>query len=292
MRNASDGALRLSRAYVEIGNVCNLACSFCPGTRRAPRQMTEGEFRRVCEALAPYTDYLYLHVMGEPLLHGSLDRFLTVAEELGFRVCITTNGTLLDTRGELLLAHADAIHKVSVSLHSMEGNGAEALGAYLDAVLDFSVRASEKGIYTVLRLWNLDADGRSGQNAENAAIEAHLRARFTGDWIARWNGFRLTENVFLEYAGIFTWPTESDAEAVDEGYCHGLLDQIAVLADGTVVPCCLDSEGEIALGNLFREPLGEILTGDRASAMREGFRCGRMIEPLCRTCTYARRFKK
>lgn len=292
MRDGMTEPRLLNRAYVEIGNVCNLSCSFCPGTRRAKRQMTEEEYRRVLSELRPYTDYVYLHVMGEPLLHRLLDRFLAVAEEYGFRVCITTNGTLLRERGKILLAHSRVIHKVSVSLHSMEGNGREAEEAYLDDVCSFAEQAAAPGCYTVLRLWNLDADGRHGENAENERIESYLRARFGNEWIARWNGYRLKERIFLEYAGIFTWPTESNAEDEEDGYCHGLLDQIAILADGSVVPCCLDSEGEIVLGNLYGQTLSEILASDRAERIRAGFRNGRMVEPLCKKCTYARRFDK
>ena len=70
------------------------------------------------------------------------------------------------------------------------------------------------------------------------------------------------------------------------------MDQIASLADGTVVPCCLDSEGEIALGNLFETDMETILSSPRARAMREGLTAGKMIEPLCQKCTYARRFRK
>ena len=284
----------LNRAYVEIGNICNLACSFCPGTRRAPRQMTPEEFRVAASRLAPEARYLYLHVMGEPLLHPHLDAILSIASEYGFRVCITTNGVLLSGgAGETLLRHADALHKVSVSLHSAEGNGVEIDHAgYLKGAIDFSKRASDVGIYTVFRLWNLDEGGRKGRNAENEAIEARLRRAFSAEWTPRPNGFRLDRNIFLEYAGIFTWPVESDACEQDDGYCHGLLDQIAVLADGTVVPCCLDSEGEIALGNLFDTPLSEILASARAREMREGLLKGRFVEPLCKKCTYARRFSR
>jgi radical SAM protein with 4Fe4S-binding SPASM domain len=283
----------LNRAYVEIGNLCNLSCSFCPGTRREGKQMTVSEFRTVAQRLRPYTDYLYLHVMGEPLFHPELDTILSEAGALGFRVCITTNGTLLDASSDLLLSHAAVLHKVSISLHSMEGNGAESsLGEYLRSAADFARRAAEKGIYTVFRLWNLDTASRTGQNSENASIEAFLHTEFPEEWTVLQNGFRLSRNVFLEYAGIFTWPTESEAEALDDGYCHGLMDQIAVLADGTVVPCCLDSEGEIALGNLFHAELSEILASPRATRMREGFRNHKMTEALCKTCTYARRFRK
>ena len=285
---------KLDRVYVEIGNVCNLACSFCPGTKRPLHQMTEAEFQTVCERLRPHTDYLYFHVMGEPLLHPSLDRFLRMAGECGFRVCITTNGTLLSSEGQMLLSHADVLHKVSISLHSLEGNGTvsgQEADCYLSDAITFAREASALGIHTVLRLWNLDADGREGRNLANSAIEARLHEAFPEEWKPRWNGFRLKQSVFLEYAGIFTWPTESDAEATLDGYCHGLLDQLAVLADGTVTPCCLDSEGEIALGNLYRSTLPEILAAPRATAMWEGFSARKMVEPLCQKCTYARRFR-
>lgn len=283
----------LNRAYVEIGNVCNLSCSFCPGTHRAPRQMEPSEFQAVCDALQPYTDYLYFHVMGEPLLHPHLGEFLSVAGEYGFRVSITTNGVLLPDVGELLLLHADTLHKISVSLHSAEGNGEDIdRDGYLSSAIAFAREAANKGIYTVFRLWNLDTDARKGENGKNAEIETRLKEAFSDAWVKRPNGYRVAQNVFLEYAGIFTWPSESEAEEIDDGYCHGLLDQIAVLADGTVVPCCLDAEGEIALGNLFSTPLSQILSSLRCEKMREGLKNGRLTEPLCKKCTYRRRFKR
>ena len=64
-----------------------------------------------------------------------------------------------------------------------------------------------------------------------------------------------------------------------------------MLADGTVVPCCLDHEGDIALGNIFEGSMEEILASERASAIYEGFRDHRATEELCRKCGYARRFK-
>ena len=118
----------LKRAYIEITNICNLACSFCPGTKRPGRMMTAAEFCLLAEKLRGRVKYLYLHVMGEPLLHPELRGILSVAEELGFKVCITTNGTLLAKQEETLAA-APALHKISVSLHAMEGNGAEDLTA-------------------------------------------------------------------------------------------------------------------------------------------------------------------
>ena len=283
----------LQRAYVEIGNICNLRCSFCPTLHRTPRQMSVEEFKTVADQLVGITETLFLHVMGEPLCHPHLGEIIRLAGERGFRVCITTNGTLLNRVGHVILEHAEWIHRVSISLHCMEGNGAETtLSTYLKTVLAFAKKSAEAGIYTVFRLWNLDADGRPGANHENAAIEDALKTAYPEPWQKRWSGYRIGTNVFLEYAGIFTWPTESTADAEEDGTCHGLLDQIAILADGTVVPCCLDSEGEIPLGNAFNTPLREILTSPRAEAMRCGFAAGKMTEALCRRCTYARRFRK
>ena len=281
------------RIYVEIGNICNLHCSFCPSTSREQRRMNADEFRTVCERLLGHTEYLYLHVMGEPLYHPELCTFLDIAKEYGYKICITTNGTLLPVKQDALLSRAEAIHRISISLHCIEGNGAEnTMENYLNNCISFAKKAAEAGIYTVFRLWNLDSAEGSGANKENALIEETIKREFQGEWQKRWSGFRVAKNIFLEYAGLFTWPGESTAQAQDEGYCHGLCDQIAILADGTVVPCCLDSEGVIKLGNVFDEELSAILSGERAKNIREGFENGKMTEDLCKKCTYARRFKK
>ena len=152
----------LKRAYIEITNICNLSCSFCPGTRRPPRTMTPEEFRRLAEKLRGHVGYLYFHVMGEPLLHPRLGELLGIAGEYGFRVCLTTNGTLLERRGAALLA-APALHKISVSLHAMEGNGAGNLTKYLSDVWDFALRASAEGIICALRLWNIGGADRRNE---------------------------------------------------------------------------------------------------------------------------------
>ena len=96
---------RRMRVYIEIGNVCNLSCSFCPRITREKRQMNEGEFRRVMTECAPVASEIYFHLMGEPLLHPMLDTFLSIAEEFGIPVCITCNGTLLSKKGYILLQH-------------------------------------------------------------------------------------------------------------------------------------------------------------------------------------------
>lgn len=280
-----------SRIYVEIGNICNLNCSFCPKTKREPRQMTPDEFDLVCSKITSHTKEIFLHVMGEPLCHPSLSELLDIAERHNLKVSITTNGTLLQSKGDILLRHSKNIRKISISLHCIEGNNIEErLAKYMDEVIEFSHASSAHGIYTVFRLWNLDTDEKLGANAQNEYIISRLKDEFTTPWRERWNGFSIADRVFLEYAGIFSWPHDNDADEVSEGYCYGLLEQIAILSDGEVVPCCLDSEGEICLGNIFREELRDIIDSPRAKKIRKGFLERRFTEDLCKKCTYARRF--
>lgn len=279
-----------NRVYIEITNRCNLACDFCHGTKRPLGTMPPEDFRRIAEKLRGETSYLYLHVLGEPLLHPQLKELLAIAGELGFRVCLVTNGTLLHKRREELLA-AKSLHKVSVSLHSFEGNGgAGDLPAYLQQVWEVCLPLSERGVLCALRLWNEGTAPRL-----NGAMEAFLSQRIGRDVESLPRDARgnrtLRPNLFLERAERFGWP---DLNAPESGanFCHGFTRQLAVLWDGTVTPCCLDSEGDIPLGNLLSQPLEEILQGERAAAMAAGFAARKPTEELCRRCGYARRFLK
>ncbi len=277
----------LKRAYVEITNICNLRCAFCPGTGREKRFLPPEEFCVLARRLRPHVRYLYLHVMGEPLLHPQLGALLDIAGELGFRVCLTTNGTLLGEKAELLLA-APSLHKLSVSLHSMEGNGAGALEGYLSAVWDCALPLSRAGTICALRLWNMG--GAEARNGEILAFLADkLGARPLDLPQPRPGSWRLGDRLYLERAEKFDWP-DLDAPEAGVRFCLGLRDQVAVLCDGTVVPCCLDHEGDIPLGNLLEQSLEEILASPRARALYEGFSQGKPSEELCRRCGFASRF--
>ena len=277
----------LKRAYIEITNVCNLRCSFCPGTGRKGEFMTPERFRRLAEKLRGHVKYLYLHVMGEPMLHPRLGELLAIAADLDFRTCLTTNGMLLGERGDAVLA-ARGVHKVSVSLHSAEGNGMGGLTEYLSSVWDFSRQASEAGVICALRLWNLG--GAEARNREILTfLEEHLGAWPLELPQPRRGSWKLRERLYLEQAERFDWP---DMEAAETGtrFCLGLREQIAVLCDGTAVPCCLDHEGDVPLGDLLEQSLEEILAGPRARALVRGFSEGRPSEELCRRCGFATRF--
>lgn len=274
----------LKKAYLEITNICNLACAFCPGTRREKRMLNAAEFRLLASKLRPYVEYLYLHLMGEPLLHPLLGDFLDIAEELGFKVMITTNGTLLREKGDIL-CDSKALLKVNISLQSFEANAGGELAEYLDDCIRFAEKANASGKRCEFRLWN-----RNGLERMNPEIEAKLDAAFPKPWKKSREGWKLRENLWLEPGDHFDWPDLDERDRGESCFCYGLRDQIGVLCDGTVVPCCLDHEGDIALGNLFEQEMEEILHSQRAQAIRNGFSNRRAIEPLCRTCGYARRF--
>ncbi|MBE6973281.1 MAG: radical SAM protein [Ruminococcaceae bacterium] len=274
---------RFQKVYLEISNRCNLSCSFCPGTKRPAGAMDEEHFACLLDRLVPWTDYLYFHLMGEPLCHPELERFLMLAGEKGFRVILTTNGTLLPRQQEMLLT-APALHKINISLHAFEANDLNmSFYDYLDGCFAFGMAAQGKKL-VVYRLWN-----EGGADARNPEILQHLEHFFPKPWGQERRGVRLGEKIYLEYGDKFDWPDLAAPDGGERVFCYGLKDQIGVLWDGTVVPCCLDHEGDISLGNVFEQELGDILAGHRAQNICRGFEQGVAAEELCRKCGFARK---
>ena len=272
-----------SRVYVEITNICNMSCSFCHGHSRPPRRMSEQEFSCVLTALEGQTGYIYFHLMGEPLTHPKLPDFVRLAVSRGFKPMITTNGTMLSKCGGALLN--SGLHKINISLHSFEGESNEKHIRYLSEVADFADAAADAGIIVVLRLWNKGHDG-----GKNDTTLEFLRSRLLGEWSQNTRGLRVREKLFVEWGDRFEWPDKDAPVQSDSVFCYGMRDHFGILCDGTVVPCCLDSDGIIALGNVFKDDLAQILSSPRAEAIKKGFECRNATEELCRRCGYATRF--
>ena len=277
--------MRFRKVYLEISNICNLSCRFCPGTKRPKKSLTEEELSVLLPKLRPYTDFLYFHLMGEPLLHKSLERFLELAGQHGFKVILTTNGTLLKKQQEMLL-RSPALHKINISLHAFEANDlAVPFEEYLSDCFAFGQAAAGQKL-VVYRLWN-----QGGENAQNTEILDTMHRYFPQEWIQERHGIRIADRTYLEYGDKFDWPDLSAPEGSGRIFCYGLRDQLGVLCDGTVVPCCLDHDGDLALGNLLTQNLDEILESPRAKAIYDGFSSREAAEELCRKCGYARRFQ-
>ena len=278
----------ISRCYLEITNICNLNCLFCPKTDREKAYLTIDEFDALTDKLIGEINFLYFHLMGEPLLHPRLTDFIAIAREKGFVPIITTNGTLLSKAHNLT---ETGLHKIQISLHSQEGNAKEDLKEYIRDVMEFSLLAAKRGIIVVLRLWN-----EGGHNSKNETIMNHIAEHVQRPWTSRYDGWKICENLYLEMDSVFEWP-DNDREELsqNESFCYALRNQIGVLVDGSVVPCCLDHSGAIKLGNLHTQSLGEILSSTRAKAIYDGFTRHEAVEPLCKRCGYAnvtKRFRK
>lgn len=274
----------IDRCYIEITNTCNLNCDFCPKHHRPKRQLSEGEFDLLTEKVRRKVCFLYFHLMGEPLLHPLLPQFIMMAREKGFKTVLTSNGTLLHRCMELL----DTLpHKIQLSLHSHESNERGELAEYMEEVMQFSTQAARKGTCVVLRLWN-----QGGRDRENEEVMRLIEQHVPKPWRERPDGFRLSDNLYLEFDRKFQWPDAGKERVGEDGqkaqlYCKALTKQIGILSDGSLVPCCLDHDGDVILGNLFRQSLEEILSSPRALAMTEAFKHHAASEKLCQNCESA-----
>lgn len=288
---------RFKKIYTEITNVCNLACSFCPKTMRAPEFMKLDTFSEILDQISGYTDYIYFHVKGEPLLHPDIDKFLDLSFEKGFKANITTNGTLISRAGDKLF-DKPALRQVNFSLHSFDDNeGLCSMDEYIGNIFSFVRRAiASTGILISLRLWNLNESNQINIERErNCHIlgmiekEFNLQYRIEEKLIPE-RGIKLLDRVFLSQDYEFKWPDLNEEEGSINGFCYGLRSHAAILVDGTVVPCCLDGEGVINLGNIHNTSFIEIIEGERARCIFDGFSRRQSVEELCRKCGYIKRF--
>lgn len=272
-----------NKLYVEITNICNMNCSFCHGHSRAPRQMSKQGFSIILDKLKDQTKYIYYHLMGEPFTHPLLFEFVKMANERGYKSIITTNGTLLIKRQDEVLT--SNVHKINVSLHSFEKEVNDDYIDYVTKLATFAQKAAEKGIIIVFRLWNKGYD-----DEKNDIIYELLKQNISGEWAQNTRGIRIRDKIHIEYGERFEWPDIKAQTKGEKFFCYALKDHFGILVDGTVVPCCLDSDGNINLGNVFTQDLNTILNSKRATDIVDNFKCGKASEDLCKRCGYAQRF--
>jgi radical SAM protein with 4Fe4S-binding SPASM domain len=287
---------KFKKVYVEITNVCNLSCNFCPKTSRKLKFMDKDGFEHIIKKIKPYTDHIYFHLMGEPFLNEELKTFLDISRENQLKVNITTNGTLINEVKSILL-NASALRQVNISLHSFEANEEKVdFNKYINNIIDFVKEAAETtDIICALRLWNLDTKYRASNNM-NIDILKLLEKEFQTNCDLREslkekNSFKLRKNVYISMGEKFKWPSLKVEELGERAFCYGLRDQIGILVDGTVVPCCLDSDGSIPLGNIFESDLEEILNSERATDIYNGFSERKAVEELCKRCGFINRVR-
>jgi len=288
--------MHFNRVHIEVTNICGLACSFCPPKLQPTKTMSLGFFEKVLLELKPYTKSLAFHVMGDPLTLSNLFKYLQLAGKHGFEVELTTSGYYLKKTPIDVLFHS-AVRQVNISLNSYNKNSLNlSFDEYMDGVLTTCENKLDKypKPFINLRVWNLD-DALSEaefnkmlfQKMENFFdVEINLDAIYKD----KVKSLRLASKVLLNFDNYFEWPSLNSTHDSDST-CYGLKSHIGILADGTIVPCCLDGEGVINLGNLHETSLTEVLNSKRAQNMIKGFLQNRAVEDLCRKCSYKDRFK-
>lgn len=263
---------KFKKIYVEITNICNLNCSFCSKDNKVKKFLSVSEFATILNKINDYTDYLYLHVKGEPLMHPDLDDILKLCNKYNKKVNITTNGTLLSKRDILI---KNKVRQVNISLHNM------AYENLLD-VLNYSYELAKNNIYVVYRFWVYNDLEKS---TINEILKYYDRLDLIND---NSNNIKINDYVYINKDEMFIWPSLNNNINNIKGTCLGLKTHIGILSDGTIIPCCLDSNGIINLGNIFNEDLIDVLNNIRTKKIIEGFNNNKLCEELCRKCGFKR----
>ena len=250
--------VRFKKIYIEITNICNLKCSFCPVDNLVKREMNLDEFTKILKEIKPYTKYIYLHVKGEPLIHSKFEEIINAAIKEGFKINITTNATLLHRHKEIL----KKVRQINVSLQSF--TNINKLNNIIEDLEELS-----KTTYISYRFWARTSHEKQILNIINERYKEIL-----------------PKNIFLSYDDEFIWPDLNNQIMRTNGTCKGTIDHIAILVDGTVIPCCLDSKGVINLGNIHNENLEDILNSNRFINMNNSFKENKLCEELCTKCGF------
>ena len=277
---------KFRKVYIEITNICNLSCSFCSKVNRKKEYMNIETFEDIIKKIKDYTDFVYLHVKGEPLLHLNLIDFINICDKYNLKVNLTTNGTLFPQVVEKLKLCKN-LNKINFSLHS-ENN----INNYCEQIFE-SVEKLPDTVTVIYRLWTLknkQLDDKS-TNIVNKIKEYYNLSTETVDKIKCENNIKIKSTIYVDKDNEFEWPNLNE-EQESNGYCYALKTQIAILVDGTVVPCCLDSDGIINLGNIKNQSMDEIINGDRFKKLKESFQQKKPCEELCRKCKFKDKFNK
>ncbi|WP_028610734.1 radical SAM/SPASM domain-containing protein [Paenibacillus harenae] len=288
---------KFKKFYIETTSICNLSCTFCPPTQRAKGFISIEDFTKTLDQIKPFTDYIYFHVKGEPLLHPKIGELLDIAHEKGFKVNITSNGTLI-TKNKAKLLNKPALRQINFSLHSFDGHpGSKDKEGYLADILSFVNEAvAASSIIISFRLWNLEMDNETNlQRSKNRELLSMIEKAFQLDYkieekFKPGTGVKIADRIYLNQDPEFKWPDLKEPEDDGKGFCHALRNQAGVLIDGTVIPCCLDGEGVINLGNIHETPFADIIGNERSTRLHDGFSRREAVEELCRKCGYRQRF--
>jgi len=289
--------MKFYKIYIELTNICGLMCTFCP-TKELPNTTMDLEFfQRVIEQAKEFTQEIACHVMGDPLRVSNLKEYLDIIDKHNMKALLTTSGYFIKKHDLNTLFHP-SVKQINISLNSFNKNDtAISFEQYIEPILELCSQKikKKKEIFINLRIWNLD--NKMSERDFNQQVFDKLSSFFNKELnldkilLSPKKSIRLDNKVLLHFDNYFQWPSMQNS-IYGHGSCQGLSSHIAILANGVVVPCCLDSSGVINLGNLHQRTLKEILSTNRVKNIRDGFRDGLCKEELCLRCSYKNRFNK
>jgi len=289
--------MKFYRIYIELTNICGLSCSFCPTKKLVSVQMDVHFFESIIMQAKYYTKEIVCHVLGDPLSISNLHHYLDIIHKHGLKAILTTSGYFLKKHTYDTLFHP-CVKQINISLNSFNKNDTSiTFEQYMKPVLALCEAKLERRVelFINLRVWNLDES--MSERKFNALLFEKLSSAFdteldlTTIYKQRPKSIRLASKVLVHFDNYFQWPSLKNKN-YGHGRCQGLASHIAILANGKVVPCCLDCDGVIELGDLHQDTLPAILATKRAVKMIEGFKEGKATEELCQKCSYKERFNQ
>lgn len=278
--------MKFKKIYIELSDICGLKCDFCPSKKGMRGIMDIKNFQKIAPQLSPKAKIFTFHVLGDPLLIPNLEDYLKIAQENHMKLEITTSGFYMNERNQNLLLKFENIHQINFSLVAFLDQNTISLENYFKNILIFCSKhlQNKSSSFINLRLWNLDI--HFNPPAKNDIIYNFLENHFKTSIPKNQTKIRLNRHILLHQSRTFKWPNINDKALYKEGKCHALKEQIGILSNGTLVPCCLDTQAHINLGNIFQTSFEKLLHSSRLQAMKEAFKNNQRIENLCQKCEF------
>lgn len=263
--------------------MCNYNCKFCSNDNLPQKEMSLNEFSFILNEIKPYTHSVYLHIKGEPLIHSEFEKIIKICEKRDMKIYLTTNGSML--KQKIKIIKSKCIKKINISIHSNINDD-----EYIYSIVE-TIRELIKNKMITLRFWN-NQNGIINEKNKIVIqkILSLLNIPYDINNIIYCQNNKIIDNLFINIADVFEWPNIKNTYYKEEGYCLGGQNQLGILADGTVVPCCLDSGGIIKLGNIYQNNLKEILNSERYLNIKKSFQNRKAIEELCKKCSFKSKF--
>lgn len=258
--NCPDGPYTL---FVEPTNHCNLACVFCP-QKSQERQlgfMSLEVFRKILgDASKAGVRKINIFFLGESLMHKQIFQMIREISDAGLESRLNTNATFLDEPRALALLES-GVNYVTISFEGTDKQTYEKL----------RVKANyEKTLANVENFLRLRASLKSSTKVNIEIIDMEETHGLLDDFERK---MRLLKPDEVKRKVYRNWIGYLEAEKnlnLQEAYniCSYPWRSMAVLWDGTYVPCCVDYDGKYPLGT-YSEGLMQAWNGQRMLQLRE-----------------------